>query len=125
MQITHEINVNVLSLKRQGELNEPLCPPPDVSHTACIQAGLAREYKLTPSDPSGAPQSVRLTQYHLKVGLDGGRCQAFCQSCGCPATSGLRAELTKQAGTMELSVRSKNVDLKTTWKKLHIPAQSS
>ena len=31
VSITHEINVNVLSAKRQRELTEPLCPPPDVS----------------------------------------------------------------------------------------------
>lgn len=31
MTITHEVNVHVLSKKRQDELNEPLCPPPDVS----------------------------------------------------------------------------------------------
>ena len=33
MTITHEVNVNVLTKKRQDELNEPLCPPPDVSWT--------------------------------------------------------------------------------------------
>ena len=31
MQLSHEIDVHVLSQKRQSELNEPLCPPPDVS----------------------------------------------------------------------------------------------
>ncbi|ORY30828.1 checkpoint protein Hus1/Mec3 [Naematelia encephala] len=30
MSIAHEINVRVLSAKRQAELNEPLCPPPDI-----------------------------------------------------------------------------------------------
>ncbi|ORX34922.1 checkpoint protein Hus1/Mec3 [Kockovaella imperatae] len=30
MSITHEVNVNVLTKKRQDELNEPMCPPPDV-----------------------------------------------------------------------------------------------
>ena len=30
MTITHEINVRVLSQKRQQELTEPLCPSPDV-----------------------------------------------------------------------------------------------
>lgn len=36
-----------------------------------------------------------------------------------------RAELTYQEGKMELTVRSKNVDLTTTWDKLHIPTQNS
>jgi HUS1 checkpoint protein len=31
MTISHDINVRVLGPRRQGELNEPLCPPPDVS----------------------------------------------------------------------------------------------
>lgn len=31
MTIMHDINVRVLGPRRQGELNEPLCPPPDVS----------------------------------------------------------------------------------------------
>lgn len=30
MTITHDVNVRVLSQKKQAELNEPLCPPPDV-----------------------------------------------------------------------------------------------
>ncbi|WWD22870.1 hypothetical protein CI109_107365 [Kwoniella shandongensis] len=30
MSITHEINVKILSPKRQQELNEPLCPQPDI-----------------------------------------------------------------------------------------------
>ena len=32
MAITHEINVTVLSKKKQDELNEPMCPPPDVRY---------------------------------------------------------------------------------------------
>ena len=31
MSISHEVNVVVLTNKRKDELNEPLCPPPDVS----------------------------------------------------------------------------------------------
>ncbi|GFZ44818.1 hypothetical protein JCM24511_02544 [Saitozyma sp. JCM 24511] len=30
MTIMHDINVRVLGPRRQGELNEPLCPPPDI-----------------------------------------------------------------------------------------------
>jgi hypothetical protein len=39
MTIAHEVNVRVLSLKRQGELNEPLCPPPDVGLAEFLEAG--------------------------------------------------------------------------------------
>jgi HUS1 checkpoint protein len=31
LSITHEINILVLSKRRQEELKEPMCPTPDVS----------------------------------------------------------------------------------------------
>ena len=31
VSISHEVKVHILSARRQAELNEPLCPPPDVS----------------------------------------------------------------------------------------------
>jgi HUS1 checkpoint protein len=42
MTISHEVKIHILTPKRQQELNEPLCPPPDVSLllTADGKAGL-------------------------------------------------------------------------------------
>jgi len=31
MTISHEVKIHILTPRRQQELNEPLCPPPDVS----------------------------------------------------------------------------------------------
>jgi HUS1 checkpoint protein len=31
MTISHEVKIHILTPRRQAELNEPLCPPPDVS----------------------------------------------------------------------------------------------
>ncbi|KAI9633365.1 checkpoint protein Hus1/Mec3 [Dioszegia hungarica] len=89
MQITHEINVHVLSPKRQGELNEPLCPPPDIH---LVLPNLTDLRNLV-SRLGTMADDVKLSANH--------------------------------EGKMELTVRSKNVDLTTTWDKLHIPTQNT
>lgn len=37
VHINHEVTVTILSPRRQNELNEPLCPPPDVRRSASLR----------------------------------------------------------------------------------------
>ncbi|WVN86024.1 uncharacterized protein L203_101182 [Cryptococcus depauperatus CBS 7841] len=85
MIITHEVNVKVLSLKRQQELIEPLCPQPDV-HVVCPNLS---EFKNIVS---------RLS----------------------PLSENISVSLNNE-GTMELTVRTPSINLKTKWDRLKMP----
>jgi hypothetical protein len=66
MSISHEVKIHILTPKRQQELNEPLCPPPDVSllFIPCIAAGLM-------IDPHPSTKSGRSEEYRFQARSDG------------------------------------------------------